>query len=191
MNKLISQILCVSVFCLMLTCQLQARPCTPYEMQFHNAISKQLGSGECFKPDPHPLPYGIYYTKGKDVHDHYIYYINQGKQPVVISVEEMPPEGDIDSPRDTSVDADSEWSVVMTIPPNSYYVDSALNTEEYEFKMGKSTVMKKIPRLYLRKSGPAICTFYKIWQKNGNVAVEEIGEKTAINIMKTMKRAKR
>jgi len=188
MNKLVSCIMLPLVCFAWMADDLLARPCTPQEQQTHKFLTQMMELGECFAPDPHPLPYGIFYPKGDRLSEHYIYFINAGKRPVVISEYYTLPEGDISTPYEPSPGEEEGWQPVMTIPANHYDIG---DSREYEFRIGNSTLIKKIPAKYMRKSGPAIYSFYRMTQKNGAVVVDEIGEKAAVNLMKNMKRSNR
>lgn len=154
-----------------------ARPCNQAELAAH----KMSGSkGQCFRPDPHPLPQGIAWPDTKTPGDSYIYFINSSPQP--IKVYTLAPEDEGEDPVAYHM---------TTLAAGTYTWDGLDSFGDYALVAGKSRADLDEEREYLKKDGPAIYKFYNIEVHNGKVQYRKITEAAAINMMKGMKYAKR
>lgn len=154
-----------------------ARPCNQIEAAAH----KNFGmSGECFKPDPHPMPGGIAWPGSQATGDSYIYFINSSPKPVKLY--DLAPEEE---------GGDPVAYHLTTLPPGSYTWEGLAGFGDYALIAGKSRVNLDEEREYLYKEGPAIYKFYNLGISNGQIQYRKITETEAIKLMKAMKYAPR
>ncbi len=178
MSKRIFYVLSAFVFILLLTSYALARPCTPQEQQ-HRFTSQHTG-GECFRPDPHPMPHGIAWPGAKVLGDSYIYFINSSSRPVKVYTLDSEEEGE-----------DPVAYHMTTLAPGTYTWDGLGGSGDYAIMAGKARTNLDEERVYLEKDGPAVYKFYDVQLTGGKVVCRKISESAAIGLMKGMKFSKR
>lgn len=155
----------------------QARPCNQAELAAHKMAG---GKGQCFRPDPRPMPHGIAWPGAQASGDSYIYLINSSQKPIKICSLEPEEEGEDPVPYQ-----------IAALPPGSYTWDGLNGFADYAFIAGKSRADLDEEREYMRKEGPAVYKFYNLEIRNGKIQYRKVSESEAVNFMKGMKYVKR
>lgn len=150
-----------------------ARPCNEAQLAAHKMFGN---NGQCFNPDPHPMPYGISYFQGDRIGHCYLYFINStGKNVTLYTANYDPPE------------MDRYTDKIGVLSANSYTWLPQMSPSEYEFKFNGNTFTLEDKMAYLQNEGPAIHKYYNIILSNGKLNLRSIGESQAVNLLKNMK----
>lgn len=154
-----------------------ARPCNQAELAAHKMVGSK---GQCFQPDPHPLPHNIAWPGAKSLGDTYIYFINSSLQPIKIYT--LAPEEEGEAPIGHHI---------VTLSPRTYTWDGLDSFGDYAIVSGNASVDLDEERVCLKREGPAIYKFYNIQVNNDKVTYRNINENDAVNLMRNMKYGKR
>lgn len=154
------------------------RPCTPQELKLHNMVPKGVNPGQCFKSDPHPLPYGINYPKMQLLSNNYLYLLNLTGKDVDIETK-------VDYSR-AKPEAGLIEEELESLSPNKYYWMDPHPDFDLKLTVGNTSHILDVNINDLKKEGSCIYHFYVIALRNNKIEVKELPENKAVILLKKM-----